>query len=126
MWEENGFSGEEGRNLHLQPAEAAIPGSAPEAAAQLPLQPGLVCGEASHLAALILARGSSKGIPLKNIKHLAGVPLIGWVLLAALDSGVFQSVWVSMDHDEIENVAKQCGAQVHRRSSEVSKTALPH
>ncbi|KAK1341320.1 hypothetical protein QTO34_017724 [Cnephaeus nilssonii] len=26
-----------------------------------------------HLAALILARGGSKGIPLKNIKHLAGV-----------------------------------------------------
>ena len=43
-----------------------------------------------HLAALILARGGSKGIPLKNIKHLAGVPLIGWVLRAALDSGVFQ------------------------------------
>uniref|UniRef100_A0A2K6G7V9 N-acylneuraminate cytidylyltransferase n=1 Tax=Propithecus coquereli TaxID=379532 RepID=A0A2K6G7V9_PROCO len=74
-----------------------------------------------HLAALILARGGSKGIPLKNIKHLAGVPLIGWVLRAALDSGVFQSVWVSTDHDEIENVAKQFGAQVHRRSSEVSK-----
>ncbi|XP_008108539.1 N-acylneuraminate cytidylyltransferase isoform X2 [Anolis carolinensis] len=75
----------------------------------------------SHLAALILARGGSKGIPLKNIKLLAGVPLIGWVLRAALDSGVFQSVWVSTDHDEIEKVAKQFGAQVHRRSSEVSK-----
>jgi CMP-N-acetylneuraminic acid synthetase len=31
------------------------------------------------------------------------------------------SVWVSTDHDEIENVAKQFGAQVHRRSSETSK-----
>ena len=30
-------------------------------------------------------------------------------------------MWVSTDHDEIENVAKQFGAQVHRRSSEVSK-----
>ncbi|XP_072509627.1 N-acylneuraminate cytidylyltransferase [Notamacropus eugenii] len=74
-----------------------------------------------HMAALILARGGSKGIPLKNIKHLAGVPLIGWVLRAAQDAGVFQSIWVSTDHDEIEKVAKQCGAQVHRRSSEVSK-----
>ncbi len=42
-----------------------------------------------HIAALILARGGSKGIPLKNIKVLAGVPLIGWVIRAALDSGVF-------------------------------------
>lgn len=30
-------------------------------------------------------------------------------------------MWVSTDHDEIENVAKQFGAQVHRRSSETSK-----
>lgn len=42
-----------------------------------------------HVAALILARGGSKGIPLKNIKMLAGVPLIGWVLRAAVDSNRF-------------------------------------
>lgn len=42
-----------------------------------------------HVAALILARGGSKGIKLKNIKMLAGVPLIGWVLRAALDTDVF-------------------------------------
>lgn len=42
-----------------------------------------------HVAALILARGGSKGIPLKNIKILAGVPLIGWVLRTAVDSGLF-------------------------------------
>ncbi|KAG1928974.1 N-acylneuraminate cytidylyltransferase [Pimephales promelas] len=45
-----------------------------------------------HRAALILARGGSKGIPLKNIKNLAGVPLIGWVLRAALDSGVLSGL----------------------------------
>ncbi|RXN36085.1 N-acylneuraminate cytidylyltransferase-like protein [Labeo rohita] len=73
------------------------------------------------IVALILARGGSKGIPLKNIKILAGVPLIGWVIRAALDSGVFDSVWVSTDHDEIERVAKAWGAEVHRRSPEVSK-----
>ncbi|XP_048862505.1 N-acylneuraminate cytidylyltransferase A [Brienomyrus brachyistius] len=74
-----------------------------------------------HIAALILARGGSKGIPLKNIKMLAGVPLIGWVLRAARDSQVFDSVWVSTDHDEIERVAEAWGAKVHRRSPEVSK-----
>ncbi len=42
----------------------------------------------SHRAVLVLARGGSKGIPLKNIKNLAGVPLIAWVLRAALDSEV--------------------------------------
>ncbi|KAF4079544.1 hypothetical protein AMELA_G00179250 [Ameiurus melas] len=74
-----------------------------------------------HIAAVILARGGSKGIPLKNIKLLAGVPLIGWVLRAAVDSKVFDSVWVSTDHDEIERVAKNWGAKVHRRSPEVSQ-----
>ncbi|XP_039997437.1 N-acylneuraminate cytidylyltransferase A [Xiphias gladius] len=74
-----------------------------------------------HVAALILARGGSKGIPLKNIKMLAGVPLIGWVLRSAADSNMFDSVWVSTDHDEIEKVAKSWGAKVHRRSPEVSR-----
>uniref|UniRef100_A0A674IWM2 N-acylneuraminate cytidylyltransferase n=1 Tax=Terrapene triunguis TaxID=2587831 RepID=A0A674IWM2_9SAUR len=74
-----------------------------------------------HMAALVLARGGSKGIPLKNIKPLAGLPLIGWVLRAAIDSGVFQSVWVSTDHDEIKKVAKKFGVKVHHRSAEVSK-----
>uniref|UniRef100_A0A672LQA3 N-acylneuraminate cytidylyltransferase n=1 Tax=Sinocyclocheilus grahami TaxID=75366 RepID=A0A672LQA3_SINGR len=46
------------------------------------------CTGQPHRAALILARGGSKGIPLKNIKSLAGVPLIAWVLRAALDSEV--------------------------------------
>ncbi|KAM4747862.1 N-acylneuraminate cytidylyltransferase [Rhinophrynus dorsalis] len=74
-----------------------------------------------HLCALVLARGGSKGIPLKNIKKLAGRPLIGWVLRAALDCGEFDSVWVSTDSDDIEKVAVQFGAQVHRRCAEVSK-----
>ncbi|XP_016344261.1 N-acylneuraminate cytidylyltransferase-like isoform X2 [Sinocyclocheilus anshuiensis] len=77
--------------------------------------------DSRYIAALILARGGSKGIPLKNIKMLAGVPLMGWVIRAALDSGVFDSVWVSTDHDEIASVARAWGAEVHRRSPEVSK-----
>eukprot|EP00061_Rhincodon_typus_P004744 g23329.t1 len=46
-------------------------------------------GKQRHFAALVLARGGSKGIPLKNIKLLAGVPLLGWVLRAAVDCGQF-------------------------------------
>ncbi|XP_076027731.1 N-acylneuraminate cytidylyltransferase A [Genypterus blacodes] len=78
-------------------------------------------GVKKHVAALILARGGSKGISLKNIKMLAGVPLIGWVLRAALDSEVFDSVWVSTDHAEIAKVAEAWGAKVHHRSPEVSR-----
>ncbi|XP_043953459.1 N-acylneuraminate cytidylyltransferase-like [Gambusia affinis] len=74
-----------------------------------------------HVAALILARGGSKGIPLKNIKLLAGYPLIVWVLRAAIDSKAFNSVWVSTDHDKIGKVAKSLRAKVHRRSEKVSR-----
>ncbi|XP_037534687.1 N-acylneuraminate cytidylyltransferase, partial [Nematolebias whitei] len=74
-----------------------------------------------HIAAVVLARGGSKGIPLKNIKLLAGVPLLAWVVRAAIDSDMFGSVWVSTDHDEIEKVAISWGAKVHRRSPKVSR-----
>ncbi|XP_055012770.1 N-acylneuraminate cytidylyltransferase A-like [Boleophthalmus pectinirostris] len=74
-----------------------------------------------HKAVLVLARGGSKGIPLKNIKTLAGIPLIGWVLRAAVDANVFDSIWVSTDNDDIEKVALSFGAKVHRRSAAVSK-----
>ncbi|XP_071509478.1 N-acylneuraminate cytidylyltransferase-like [Diadema antillarum] len=72
--------------------------------------------ESGRFAALILARGGSKGIPLKNIKTLAGQPLIAWTLRAAVDSGEFDSVWVSTDHDEIARIAEEWGAKIHRRS----------
>lgn len=55
----------------------------------LPATKQVRAGGPRHVAALILARGGSKGIPLKNIKMLAGVPLIGWVLRAAVDSKMF-------------------------------------
>ncbi len=33
-----------------------------------------------HIAGLVLARGGSKGIPLKNLAHLQGTPLLLWAL----------------------------------------------
>ncbi|XP_039254531.1 N-acylneuraminate cytidylyltransferase-like [Styela clava] len=74
-----------------------------------------------HMAALVLARGGSKGLPLKNIRPCAGLPLIGWVLRAIGDSEVFDSIWVSTDHEDIAKVSEQFGAKVHWRSDEVSQ-----
>ncbi|XP_024143980.1 N-acylneuraminate cytidylyltransferase A isoform X2 [Oryzias melastigma] len=92
-----------------------------EEPAEIPMKKMNDMKDKRNVVALILARGGSKGIPLKNIKKLAGVPLIGWVLRAAIDSGLFDSVWVSTDHAEIEKIAKSFGAEVHIRSPEVSK-----
>lgn len=62
--------------------------------------------------AIIPARGGSKRIPGKNIKELAGKPLIAYTIQAAMDSNLFGRVVVSTDSREIAQVAKQFGAEV--------------
>ena len=64
------------------------------------------------ILALIPARGGSKGIPRKNIKNIAGKPLIVWTIEAALRSSRIDAVVVSTDDEEIATVALQAGAQV--------------
>ena len=60
--------------------------------------------------AVIMARGGSKRIPRKNVKILEGKPVIAWVVEAALDSGIFDSVIVSTEDDEIAEIACKFGA----------------
>ena len=62
--------------------------------------------------ALIPARGGSKGIPRKNVKLIAGKPLIVWTIEAALRSSLSGAVVVSTDDPEIAEVARRAGAQV--------------
>lgn len=70
-----------------------------------------------HVAGLILARGGSQGIPLKNLAPLEGKPLIEWALGAMLSYGQFDSVWVSTDHSGIATCASGLGALVFPRSA---------
>lgn len=63
--------------------------------------------------AIIPARGGSKRIPRKNIKPFMGKPIIAYSIEAALQSGIFDEVMVSTDDEEIAEVAKQYGANVH-------------
>ncbi len=62
------------------------------------------------LTAFIFARGGSKGLPGKNIKLLAGKPLIGWAIDQALAVPEIGRVIVSTDDAEIAAVAKENGA----------------
>ena len=62
--------------------------------------------------ALIPARGGSKGILRKNIRPMAGKPLIAWTIEAALRSRALDAVVVSTEDEEIAEVAHQWGAQV--------------
>jgi CMP-N,N'-diacetyllegionaminic acid synthase len=66
----------------------------------------------NHTVAIIHARGGSKRIPLKNIKHLAGKPLISYMIRAAKSARRIDRVIVSTDHQEIARISKEYGAEV--------------
>lgn len=68
-----------------------------------------------NVLVVIPARGGSKGIPRKNLRTLAGKPLIYYSIQTALHSKYKPDVFVSSDDDEILMVARKCGAQTHRR-----------
>jgi N-acylneuraminate cytidylyltransferase len=64
------------------------------------------------ILALIRARGGSKSIPHKNIRPLAGVPLIAYSIAAALQSKSVTRTIVSTDDEQIARTARQFGAEV--------------
>jgi len=65
-----------------------------------------------YVVAVIPARGGSKGVPGKNIRELAGKPLIAYTIDAAIKSQVFDEVIVSTDSEEIARISKKFGAVV--------------
>lgn len=65
-----------------------------------------------EVLAIIPARGGSKGIPRKNIRQLAGYPLIAYSIEIAKQSALVTRIVVSTDDKEIASVAKEYGAEV--------------
>ncbi len=61
---------------------------------------------------MIPARGGSKEIPGKNIRLVAGKPLIAWTIEAAAASRYVDRVIVSTDDRLIAETAEGCGAEV--------------
>ena len=64
------------------------------------------------IVAFIFVRGGSKGLPGKNIRPLAGKPLIAWSIEHARAVPRIERVMVSTDSEEIAAVARQYGAEV--------------
>lgn len=62
--------------------------------------------------AIIPARGGSKGLPGKNIRPLAGTPLIVYTIKAALQAKSIKRVIVSTDDEAIATIAREAGAEV--------------
>ena len=68
--------------------------------------------------AIIPARGGSKRIPKKNIKHFLGKPIIAYTIENAINSQLFDEVMVSTDDDDIAKIAISYGAKVPFKRSE--------
>lgn len=69
---------------------------------------------------VIPARGGSKGLPGKNVKPIAGKPMIQWTIEAALAAQSLDRVIVSTDGDDIAAAACAAGAEVIRRPDVIS------
>jgi YrbI family 3-deoxy-D-manno-octulosonate 8-phosphate phosphatase len=73
-----------------------------------------------NAVAVIPARGGSKGVPRKNLRTVAGLPLIAHMLGQARVATRLAAVFVSTDDQEIAAVARSCGAEVIERPAEIS------
>ena len=71
-------------------------------------------------AAIIPARGGSKGLPGKNVRAFAGQPLIVHTIKHALGAPLVDAVYVSTDDAEIAAVSSDAGAAVIDRPEELS------
>lgn len=66
------------------------------------------------------ARGESKGIPRKNIKIIAGEPLIAWTIKAAKKSRLIDRYIVSTEDEKIAEMARRYSAEVLFRPPELA------
>jgi CMP-N,N'-diacetyllegionaminic acid synthase len=62
--------------------------------------------------ALIPARAGSQRVPGKNIRPLAGHPLLAYAIAGAREAGVFDAIVVSTDSEEIAAIARHYGAEM--------------
>ena len=72
------------------------------------------------VAALILARGGSRGVPGKNLAEVGGFSLVARAIRAARGAGGIEGVWVSTDDADIAAEARVHGAQVIERPSDLA------
>ena len=73
---------------------------------------------------IIPARGGSKGVPRKNIRELAGRPLLWHSIQAARASGLDRLV-VSTEDEEIVHIAQQCEVTVCKRAPQLAEDHVP-
>lgn len=74
---------------------------------------------------IIPARSGSKGIKDKNIRKLGKKPLLAWTIQTAMQTDELDGVYVTTDGSEIAKIAKDYGADVIRRPSNLATDKSP-
>lgn len=78
-----------------------------------------------NILGIIPARGGSKGVLRKNVRLVAGKPLISYSIQAGLESGILNPVIVSTDDMEIAEISAACGAKVLMRPENLAGDETP-
>lgn len=80
----------------------------------------------ASIVGLIPARSGSARVADKNIRTLAGHPLLAYTIAAALDSGIFTAVVVSTDSEPYAEIARYYGAESpYLRPPDISGSVSP-
>ena len=74
-----------------------------------------------NIVGIIPARGGSKRLPGKNIKLLAGKPLIAHTIETAQKSKYINKIILSTEDEKIAEIARQFGAEVINRPQELAQ-----
>jgi CMP-N,N'-diacetyllegionaminic acid synthase len=78
-----------------------------------------------EILGVIPARGGSKGVPRKNIRPLAGKPLIHYTVESARKSRLLNRVVVSTDDMEIAEFTNNMGSEVLMRPDTLARDDTP-
>jgi len=73
-----------------------------------------------NILVIIPARGGSKGIPRKNLRKIAGRPLISYSIKTALSINPEADVYVTSEDPEILSISKMLGSKIHKRPAHLS------
>src|ERR1700692_1415168 len=64
------------------------------------------------IAAIMIGRGGSTGLPGKNVMPVFGKPLVAWPLAAAAAVAEIGRIYVSTDGDRIKTIGREYGARI--------------
>jgi CMP-N,N'-diacetyllegionaminic acid synthase len=76
--------------------------------------------ETGHIILHIPARAGSQRVKSKNLRYIAGEPLLAYTVKAALQTCCREQVYVNTDSEVMAALARELGAKVYKRSAELA------